>query len=404
MLDPGNQEKHVEYLHYCETLTALALLSAGGSFVIKFFTTFEDTSICLLYLLNIVFGKVTIFKPASSKSGNSETYIVCLNYKGFEFLKPIWDSLITPYKEGHFNENKSMFHLNHVSSSFLQEIEISSAYFMSKQIEKINDNIKYFKNSTQKDLGRVHNVKITVAEHYINKFHIGTIFNYENRRLVQNFDMPFFLTRNVKKYEFNQTVIEIKSEFLIPEEVKNKFEIEIKLGKSIPEILSSRFCCSKILNRFRTFNKCSSTLYLYILNRLQETTVIQMSDDYKLNYSEFQKYIFYQIFNSNKTNILLVSVPLLTNFLAGLFFILVSCYEKVYLHKNGFILLHDTSTQSLQKVKLHLKQLDMMYKSIPNYDCFTSDVNQIIPPNLIFNSNFFDLIWNYNELVLSSKQ
>ncbi|GJQ72598.1 hypothetical protein Trydic_g1263 [Trypoxylus dichotomus] len=76
MGNPGDQERLVEYLHYCEAMTALQILDAGGSLVMKIFTMFEESTICLMYLLNCCFERVCVFKPCTSKSGNSELYPV----------------------------------------------------------------------------------------------------------------------------------------------------------------------------------------------------------------------------------------------------------------------------------------------------------------------------------------
>lgn len=50
--------------------------------MIKMFTFFECDTICLLYLLNKVFESVSVMKPATSKEGNSEVYVICKEYKG----------------------------------------------------------------------------------------------------------------------------------------------------------------------------------------------------------------------------------------------------------------------------------------------------------------------------------
>lgn len=88
-------------LHYAEAVAALGLLRPGGCFVLKLFTFFEHQryarsqtstandcviltlrSIGLLYLLCCLFESAFISKPATSKSGNSEVYVVCLGFRG----------------------------------------------------------------------------------------------------------------------------------------------------------------------------------------------------------------------------------------------------------------------------------------------------------------------------------
>ena len=52
------------------------------------FTMYEEQTICLMYLLVCSFEYVHVFKPASSKEGNSENYVICLNYVGPDSMKP----------------------------------------------------------------------------------------------------------------------------------------------------------------------------------------------------------------------------------------------------------------------------------------------------------------------------
>ncbi len=68
-------------LHYCEMVTALGVLATGGSFILKAFTLFEHPTVCALYLMGALFGEVHVYKPATSKPGNSETYIVGKGFK-----------------------------------------------------------------------------------------------------------------------------------------------------------------------------------------------------------------------------------------------------------------------------------------------------------------------------------
>ena len=69
---PRPQESIVSDLHLAEAVAALLILAEGGSLVIKMFTFFESETVCLLYLLYLSFGKMDVFKPATSKEGNSE--------------------------------------------------------------------------------------------------------------------------------------------------------------------------------------------------------------------------------------------------------------------------------------------------------------------------------------------
>jgi len=58
--EPGEQEIKVASLVYAEAVSALSLLQRCGSLVLKMFTLFEHTSICLLYLLSCTFEQVCL--------------------------------------------------------------------------------------------------------------------------------------------------------------------------------------------------------------------------------------------------------------------------------------------------------------------------------------------------------
>ena len=57
---------------------------AGGQLVLKMFTFFEHSSICLLYLLAYCFKELNVFKPCTSKEGNSEVYVIAKDYQKTE--------------------------------------------------------------------------------------------------------------------------------------------------------------------------------------------------------------------------------------------------------------------------------------------------------------------------------
>lgn len=57
--NPAEQEITVAQLLYCEVVSALLLLTEGGSFVLKTFTMLESPTICIMYLLACCFNEVS---------------------------------------------------------------------------------------------------------------------------------------------------------------------------------------------------------------------------------------------------------------------------------------------------------------------------------------------------------
>jgi len=84
---PKEQESTVAWLHMCEVVAAIGLLSPGGMIVLKMFTLFEDSSVDILYLLSCFFTDVEVCKPITSAPGNSETYVVCTSFVGATHLQ-----------------------------------------------------------------------------------------------------------------------------------------------------------------------------------------------------------------------------------------------------------------------------------------------------------------------------
>lgn len=390
--DPGNQELHVEFLHYCEALTGLGVLKNGGTFVLKIFTMFEDSTICLLYLLNICFTKVSVFKPASSKSGNSEVYVICLDFKGFEIIEKVWEKLLIPYKTGHFDVDKSMFDLNKINKDFLNQLLQITNFFMKKQIEHINDNIKYFKNDSKTESGIIHQIKIYIANRYINKYKLKRIS--QQFRLVSALDVSYFFTIETKRFKFENGVTRFDVKKLIPMDI-NCDILDVKLGERFSDVKSSRFCSS--FDKF-IFRKHQGQLFDHLRNKLQESSTVITLDNFSTIH-EFHKYFFYKIFNSNKSNFLIVRIPLLTNFLVGLLFILISFYKEVYLHKSGLIVLSGTNSDFRNR-KQFFEIIHKSYNTLSESKLFECDILQVVSPNLFYNNNYFDFIWNYNQIIL----
>ncbi|KAL0215275.1 hypothetical protein P9112_007459 [Eukaryota sp. TZLM1-RC] len=81
------QELLMKQLVLGQIVSMFRILRHGGSFVLKVFDVFSPFTVSLLYLLYISFTRFSIFKPVTSRPGNSERYIVCqgLHFGGSEW-------------------------------------------------------------------------------------------------------------------------------------------------------------------------------------------------------------------------------------------------------------------------------------------------------------------------------
>lgn len=172
--NPDEQEALVASLHYCEVTAALLLLSPAGSFVLKMFTLYEHSSICLLYLLNCCFRSVNVFKPATSKAGNSEVYVVCLNYDGKEGVRPLLSKLIRNYGAC-LADREALFPNSLVPESFLKQHEEVCLYFHALQVETITENLRLFEGMSTEQRQRLDHIRDCTAQEYLQRFQVGCL-------------------------------------------------------------------------------------------------------------------------------------------------------------------------------------------------------------------------------------
>ncbi|XP_049574292.1 cap-specific mRNA (nucleoside-2'-O-)-methyltransferase 2 [Syngnathus scovelli] len=169
--NPDEQEALVASLHYCEVTAALLLLSPGGSFVLKMFTLYEHSSVCLLYLLKCCFRCVSVFKPATSKSGNSEVYVVCLDYDRKETVRPLLSKLIRNYGP-HLADGEALFPESSIPPSFLAQHEDLCTYFHALQVKTITENMRLFVKMSAEERERLDNIRDCTAQDYMRRFQV----------------------------------------------------------------------------------------------------------------------------------------------------------------------------------------------------------------------------------------
>lgn len=107
------------------------------------FTFFEASSACLLYLLVASFKRVLVFKPATSKEGNSEVYVICLGFT---------DALNQDQKHVLLNQctsNKSLFRLEDIPHTFVGQVLECARFFQKIQCAVIERNLAFFSGTRE---------------------------------------------------------------------------------------------------------------------------------------------------------------------------------------------------------------------------------------------------------------
>ena len=169
--DEGIDFNYKEQLHYTlilnEIYGALLLQELGGSFILKVFDIFTETSIHLLYLLNIHYSEIYVYKPKTSRPSNSERYIICKGFLGTSenLLKNI------------ANLSKCLLNVKFVSFTIFKTI---SPQFI-QNIKKIN-NIMTNSQCICLEIA----IKLCNDTKFIENYENELSFNLENRKTIFN--------------------------------------------------------------------------------------------------------------------------------------------------------------------------------------------------------------------------
>jgi len=134
--DYNNQELNSLKLIYGEIFMALNLQSTEGTFICKIFDIFLKETISLLYILYLSYDTLLIHKPCISRLSNSEKYLICKGFKGYnqEFVNLMMH---------HFEKNDLTME---IPTSFIKEIYDFNDLYTSEQINHIQNGINMIQN------------------------------------------------------------------------------------------------------------------------------------------------------------------------------------------------------------------------------------------------------------------
>ena len=139
-IDFNRQESMCLNLIYAQVCYAIAMQKYRGNLILKIFDCFTSGMIDIMYLLNMVYDKVHIIKPYTSRYANSEKYIVCKYFK-------LQDSTNVFNKLRHFfnqlDDTKYIKHILNIKIPhfFINKLEEYNAIFGQQQIENISNTL-----------------------------------------------------------------------------------------------------------------------------------------------------------------------------------------------------------------------------------------------------------------------
>ncbi len=150
----NKQENSIIRLLYTEVCYAIMLQKKGGNFVLKVFDIFLKSSIDIIYILSLCYEEVYISKPSTSRSANSEKYIICKNFrledkKKDSLIQKFYNDLLLLSKDEN-NNIKKILNLE-IQSFFINDIKEINSILGQNQLETINNTIMLIEQTKKKE-------------------------------------------------------------------------------------------------------------------------------------------------------------------------------------------------------------------------------------------------------------
>ena len=153
-IDFNNQEELSYRIIYSEIVSAFYLLKKGGDFICKLFDIHSIITIKFIFLLSCYYETVFITKPHTSRSANSEKYLVC---KGFIGIDDSYLELLFVYIKHWDLMKDNLLSFIDVPCYFIKRIYIYNNIITLFQIKNINYTLDFIDNN-------INNKKIIIKQ------------------------------------------------------------------------------------------------------------------------------------------------------------------------------------------------------------------------------------------------
>ncbi|XP_036331208.1 cap-specific mRNA (nucleoside-2'-O-)-methyltransferase 2 [Rhagoletis pomonella] len=426
---PDCQEEVVASLHFAEITTALHILAEGGCFVMKMFTLFESTNVCKLFLLNCVFDEVHVFKPATSKRGNSEIYVICIGYK--KKTKYLPETLQLMKENVECANIFPLFPKSYLPNDFLLQHEICSRLFMNLQIQSIEANIQAYEvKPTRRQVNYKQQLRTDIANEFYRRYKVHSIAeedkilfgcpktdenytnapfckgSYSEREMAKEttveeriFALYRFINNLEKLLDFNYGV-EFKECF--DTKKSSSAELRIYRGVAFSELHSSLFAHPFVMQLHQKLMEafCRDPIYMVTPICRVDDKEITLSADKTKGFSlvphEFYMALLDAISERPPQRIILSHFAFLTHLSVSILRFLTLCIFaqlKICAEPRFLIELEGKSNEYTREQKLTLEKLRNILSEDSNVLC-------IMPIEQLHRNDFANELINYNNQLL----
>ena len=180
-IDFNEQETLSLKLIFSQICYAIALQKKGGTFILKVFDIFLQSTVDLLYILSLLYYKVIIVKPNTSRIANSERYIVCKNFKLTDVHK-ILEKLCSNFSIINSKMKIKRFLNIEIPYLYINKLEDINAILGQQQLENILSTLCLIDNEKPDKLEIIHFEKGNIGNLFIDSNHILNIENIRFHR------------------------------------------------------------------------------------------------------------------------------------------------------------------------------------------------------------------------------
>ena len=157
--DFNAQETKMGGLLYSQVVFASVLQKQGGTFILKMFDTFSLLSVQILYLLSVMYEKVYVVKPHTSRYANSERYIVAQGFRSRDGRLDWGIQFLDNFEKVQTHNVYSIFTYE-IPSLFLTRVEECNAALGQQQMDTISATLTLIRNPRQEKIEKMRSLNI----------------------------------------------------------------------------------------------------------------------------------------------------------------------------------------------------------------------------------------------------
>jgi len=147
----NNQELDSHHIIFNEVMIATLILEKGGNFICKIFDIFNIFTVQIIYILNNLFEKIYLYKPNTSRTANSEKYIICKNFIGCD--KKLYNVFFNLIKCINNNKKNKYIMLNiKIPNEFIHLLNIYNEKYVARQIYYLNQTLNIISNKIKDNI------------------------------------------------------------------------------------------------------------------------------------------------------------------------------------------------------------------------------------------------------------